>query len=148
MSPSTRRAWIEILWHASHKLIRLSSPSTRRAWIEIDCLALRTDVLKVALHPEGVDRNLDIVGTFDEADGSPSTRRAWIEIDCLALRTDVLKVALHPEGVDRNCRVLHLIHDDIRVALHPEGVDRNSDCPLLIRKTVASPSTRRAWIEI
>ena len=56
----------------------------------------------VALHPEGVDRNLDIVGTFDESD-----------------------VALHPEGVDRNylaCR-----HNALpsNVALHPEGVDRN-----------------------
>ena len=37
----------------------------------------------VALHPEGVDRNLDIVGTFDASDG----------------------VALHPEGVDRNFTV-------------------------------------------
>ena len=43
----------------------------------------------VALHPEGVDRNLDIVGTFDASDG----------------------VALHPEGVDRNfeayCELLY-----------------------------------------
>ena len=46
------------------------------------CSAVALGV-KVALHPEGVDRNtqsfLDIVGTFD--------------------------VALHPEGVDRNFSV-------------------------------------------
>ena len=56
----------------------------------------------VALHPEGVDRNLDIVGTFDESDGSPSTRRAWIEIERSMPFEKILAVALHPEGVDRN----------------------------------------------
>ena len=69
------------------------SPSTRRAWIEIspgrrlapgDQVALHPEGVdrnfegdgepeaeEVALHPEGVDRNLDIVETFDEADGRP-----------------------------------------------------------------------------
>ena len=55
-SPSTRRAWIEILRAAKRKL-RKPSPSTRRAWIEI-YFAL-------------VD---------DNGNASPSTRRAWIEI--------------------------------------------------------------------
>ena len=58
---------------------------------------------EVALHPEGVDRNL--LGGFTRGDKpkSPSTRRAWIEIE---LRVDIIEmeimVALHPEGVDRN----------------------------------------------
>ena len=34
MSPSTRRAWIEIAYAGGHWLPRVS-PSTRRAWIEI-----------------------------------------------------------------------------------------------------------------
>ena len=56
----------------------------------------------VALHPEGVDRNPDIIFTQTKDTTSPSTRRAWIEI--LFLRGDWTSaaVALHPEGVDRN----------------------------------------------
>ena len=57
------------------------SPSTRRAWIEI--LISRTSPRSslVALHPEGVDRNLF---GYDIA--------------------DLDRVALHPEGVDRNAK--------------------------------------------
>ena len=51
-----------------------------------------------------MDRNLDIVGTFDESDGSPSTRRAWIEILYSHQTFSPNNVALHPEGVDRNWR--------------------------------------------
>ena len=57
-----------------------SSPSTRRAWIEIILMELMLSLLAVALHPEGVDRN-DYVEIGDcEKCKSPSTRRAWIEI--------------------------------------------------------------------
>ncbi len=35
---------------------------------------------KVALHPEGVDRNQKFYKTTTEEQESPSTRRAWIEI--------------------------------------------------------------------
>ena len=34
----------------------------------------------VALHPEGVDRNLDTYERPADPEASPSTRRAWIEI--------------------------------------------------------------------
>ena len=57
----------------------------------------------VALHPEGVDRNLEMIG-FDQAD---------------------IRVALHPEGVDRNLSVVSCANR-YHVALHPEGVDRNA----------------------
>ena len=40
----------------------------------------RTDSLKVALHPEGVDRNYALDAEEVEFNTSPSTRRAWIEI--------------------------------------------------------------------
>ena len=33
------------------------SPSTRRAWIEIEAVRLVESGVAVALHPEGVDRN-------------------------------------------------------------------------------------------
>ena len=56
LSPSTRKAWIEIsftiLWDLS-----CASPSTRRAWIEIFAVGVRPAFSIVALHPEGVDRN-------------------------------------------------------------------------------------------
>ena len=81
-------------------------------------------VFAVALHPEGVDRNDDILGDELTVLMSPSTRRAWIEIFCagkpyrqsvspstrrawIEIRTQLARrlrapVALHPEGVDRN----------------------------------------------
>ena len=59
------------------------SPSTRRAWIEIlDAFYCGTPHTGVALHPEGVDRNMK----FAEAN------------------VEHVAVALHPEGVDRNRR--------------------------------------------
>ena len=61
---------------------------------------------------------------------------------------DIMKsVALHPEGVDRNAlRALRTCRTD--VALHPEGVDRNTPLEIVNECRDASPSTRRAWIEI
>ena len=81
MSPSTRRAWIEILRRREHIGNLLRSPSTRRAWIEIPVLQVFVRfVQSVALHPEGVDRNsiYEVLPAILEL--SPSTRRAWIEI--------------------------------------------------------------------
>ena len=59
------------------------SPSTRRAWIEIKKLRNAQKFGKVALHPEGVDRN-DI-----------ASKKLWT----------YPTVALHPEGVDRNISI-------------------------------------------
>ena len=58
-----------------------------------------------------------------------------------------MRVALLAEGVDRN----PFVESDVsayRVALLAEGVDRNAlrCCPT--SKTISSPSSRRAWIEI
>ena len=80
--------------------------------------------MQVALHPEGVDRNF-----------------------VLAPNIQAKQVALHPEGVDRNAQCGRHVNA-AAVALHPEGVDRNRDSYKLIPLSVASPSTRRAWIEI
>ena len=60
-------------------------------------------VFAVALHPEGVDRNVVYVLNI------------WL----------IRVVALHPEGVDRNVCVEKDTCKIFRVALHPEGVDRN-----------------------
>ena len=58
VSPSTRRAWIEIYPIRVLSSDASSSPSTRRAWIEM--------------------RNFSTAAGFSSR--SPSTRRAWIEI--------------------------------------------------------------------
>ena len=81
-------------------------------------------VRTVALHTEGVDRNLIYRGDIF-----------------------VRGVALHTEGVDRNI-MRHLLKRQILVALHTEGVDRNANLKASPSKNSQSPSTRRAWIEI
>ena len=118
-SPSSRRAWIEILPPPLWSLSGQTSPSSRRAWIEIrgglahiQCrlvalLAEGVDrnlvagdsdhLLSVALLAEGVDRNVpcDKIGQVKE--GSPSSRRAWIEIK-LILKSSVLGMRRPPRG--------------------------------------------------
>ena len=78
------------------------SPSTRRAWIEILSAATICAPPYVALHPEGVDRNTKDAPHFYVDTSSPSTRRAWIEIFAAHCFFTSAIVALHPEGVDRN----------------------------------------------
>ena len=109
MSPSTRRAWIEISSILLRNAASLQSPSTRRAWIEII-------ILRLLLYRKR----------------SPSTRRAWIEILIKLSERQAGKVALHPEGVDRN-RFKDALQPAIQpVALHPEGVDRNKSISVYI----------------
>ena len=57
-SPSSRRAWIEIIWCLLCRLMVKKSPSSRRAWIEIffHGAGVRHPA-SVALLAEGVDRN-------------------------------------------------------------------------------------------
>ena len=122
-SPSSRRAWIEILeggfLHESHW-----SPSSRRAWIEIHSPFAARTALRVALLAEGVDRNLDRGDDAILGELSPSSRRAWIEISQICPALSMMFVALLAEGVDRN-PVLRSVCLLRPVALLAEGVDRN-----------------------
>ena len=123
-SPSSRRAWIEMV-RLSPIATQIMSPSSRRAWIEIFLLFY--------------------VAFFRP---SPSSRRAWIEISATKVCGRLLSVALLAEGVDRNYQ-----QDTSRslagiVALLAEGVDRNVLSCLVSSCTSESPSSRRAWIEI
>ena len=79
----------------------------------------------VALHPEGVDRNIVLWLPPFLVTLSPSTRRAWIEMITEMVSAGAEMVALHPEGVDRNSST-KLDMSKLQVALHPEGVDRNT----------------------
>ena len=79
MSPSSRRAWIEIL-----------PQSSIRGMVTVALLAEGVDRniyffcgsfdFSVALLAEGVDRNFDAHSSASLNVKSPSSRRAWIEI--------------------------------------------------------------------
>ena len=62
----------------------LLSPSSRRAWIEILYRHRKDNINAVALLAEGVDRNCFLVSVPDRLKTSPSSRRAWIEMSCFA----------------------------------------------------------------
>ena len=102
------------------------SPSSRRAWIEISMSFVSVWSLTVALLAEGVDRNFYLYKS--EKKGGD--------------------VALLAEGVDRNQSTVMRCCRPTRVALLAEGVDRNTSCLPSPQKGEASPSSRRAWIEI
>ena len=57
LSPSSRRAWIEIAQGISRTISSLQSPSSWRAWIEIGSVLPVAAARVVALLAEGVDRN-------------------------------------------------------------------------------------------
>ena len=148
LSPSSRRAWIEMQLLQRDRRGGQRSPSSRRAWIEIDLEAeAHGEGETVALLAEGVDRN------------SPRLSRASGPVVALLAEgvdrniKEVLhiryfvRVALLAEGVDRN----HFAPDarpPKRVALLAEGVDRNCCGVRLQEHQLRSPSSRRAWIEI
>ena len=54
MSPSPRRAWIEMS-NVYENVVKMRSPSPRRAWIEITSSKKSSTISAVALPTEGVD---------------------------------------------------------------------------------------------
>ena len=79
----------------------------------------------VALHPEGVDRNLKLVD-IPKANKAVALHPEGVDRNiCTLCHERVSNVALHPEGVDRNRKRVKNYDGCCRVALHPEGVDRN-----------------------
>ena len=146
------------------------SPSSRRAWIEIGHTRKQTLPQAVALLAEGVDRNFHEPAYRRRGPASPSSRRAWIEIESdrrhhphraspssrrawieMTVRRSescLSAVALLAEGVDRNQKIPQLALVVEGVALLAEGVDRNYQCRRHGRLNLRSPSSRRAWIEI
>ena len=80
VSPSSRRAWIEI-GVMTGGINVVMSPSSRRAWIEILTHRLPHGGLLVALLAEGVDRNCYLRFECEGGRVSPSSRRAWIEME-------------------------------------------------------------------
>ena len=124
LSPSSRRAWIEIRsldvngYRGSQVALLAEgvdrnpvagsrpcnnnpSPSSRRAWIEISQNVASRHYFFVALLAEGVDRN-GRSWSRSMAMRSPSSRRAWIEMPRHGCPQRSGHVALLAEGVDRN----------------------------------------------
>ena len=124
LSPSVRRAWIEILLLVSNSPKNWSSPSVRRAWIEI---FIFRNINGSGKSPSVRRAWIEIRSIAPETSRaeSPSVRRAWIEITKKENKTIDISVALRTEGVDRNI-----------IKKHPKRLPR------------WSPSVRRAWIEI
>ena len=126
LSPSSRRAWIEIskmavlssCWASVALLaegvdrnlkcflylcLKKRSPSSRRAWIEIETIGMLEAIASVALLAEGADRNRSPISCLFSQQQSPSSRRAWIEIGKPCCTLSYGEVALlAAEGVDRN----------------------------------------------
>ena len=81
LSPSSRRAWIEIsasILHGTHAAVALLAEGVDRNLL---CFTDRLPQLHVALLAEGVDRNWLTAFGAALLIWSPSSRRAWIEID-------------------------------------------------------------------
>ncbi len=78
------------------------SPSAKRAWIEMAILSEAVCSSVVALCEEGVDRNKLCLPFQIHYKASPSAKRAWIEIENEIAAYPLARVALCEEGVDRN----------------------------------------------
>ena len=145
-SPSSRRAWIEIVPQPRpkqdpHVALLAEGVDRNSSATVMSCNWL------VALLAEGVDRNLVVRGIRTVCAESPSSRRAWIEIGQSPWSTQLREVALLAEGVDRNTKDELKVYKK-KVALLAEGVDRNRVVSLKGYLSHRSPSSRRAWIEI
>ena len=79
-SPSTRRAWIEMIRSHAPVIIPVVALHPEGVDRNIDFLHTVRGFCRVALHPEGVDRNILLYKLRQIGVESPSTRRAWIEI--------------------------------------------------------------------
>ena len=127
MSPSTRRAWIEI-WIVQFGSRAPCGVALHPEGVDRNTFRqiYRRESRRVALHPEGVDRNPAANAPLLSGMPSPSTRRAWIEIALMF----TFSIAVPRSPSTRRAWIeilrkllLHLLFGV--VALHPEGVDRN-----------------------
>ena len=104
----------------------LLSPSSRRAWIEICCHRWEQERPRVALLAEGVDRNNGPGLHLAHARASPSSRRAWIEIP--KRRPRPASITASPSSRRAWIEIFSQLSSPSTssVALLAEGVDRNT----------------------
>ena len=118
VSPSSRRAWIEIVSTASST--RPSSVALLAEGVDRNPVLTSSGLAaSVALLAEGVDRNQSMRNRCTQTWRSPSSRRAWIEIckPCPCRHSG--RVALLAEGVDRNGQSLR--QEPLRKSRPPRG---------------------------
>ena len=90
-------------WNYSQSRLFTTSPSSRRAWIEIVLSGVVVPVLDVALLAEGVDRNQS--GTEHSSIPDVALLAEGVDRNFVNdLRNVAVQVALLAEGVDRNLR--------------------------------------------
>jgi len=123
-SPSSRRAWIEIV-HGVRAQPVPTSPSSRRAWIEIVTLAALAREQPSRPPRGGRGLKFFMLHFWCTVKTSPSSRRAWIEIA--------------PRAQD--CRTTRTSPSSRRAWIEILGWFSSSPY-------VLSPSSRRAWIEM
>ena len=101
------------------------SPSSRRAWIEIEISVIVSLICQVALLAEGVDRNR--YRNEENTGGTVALLAEGVDRNIFSgyYRDAVFVVALLAEGVDRNFTALSSFPGRV-VALLAEGVDRNT----------------------
>ena len=147
LSPSSRRAWIEIMTCSErhqHGRIALLAEGVDRNHLQ----GRRLRDPEIALLAEGVDRNRACNFVLTDIKRSPSSRRAWIEICACRTPWTTARIALLAEGVDRNATENDAKWEGYRspssrrawIEIIPHWGERMRCCP--------SPSSRRAWIEI
>ena len=125
MSPSSRRAWVEIpvdLCAALGAVVALLTEGVGRNWTDIN----DATGTFVALLTEGVGRNRPSPHIWLTSRPSPSSRRAWVEMPMRLYKPGRSSVALLTEGVGRNLCVAGKDPQAGRVALLTEGVGRNN----------------------
>ena len=97
---------------ACGRLARRSSPSSRRAWVEILITAVWTISAAVALLAEGVGRNPHGSGRVIGRKASPSSRRAWVEMpsvcQCWKPSSSPSSRRAWVEIIYRNCIYCHI----------------------------------------
>ena len=145
-SPSSRRAWIEIIIYQRHQryiLVALLAEGVDRnnsrfcATVPVNIVALLAEGVDrnlwlkrlhllplVALLAEGVDRNKLRITVDFAAIKSPSSRRAWIEIDNQRL-TEFRPGSPSSRRAWIEIQTSHRSSPQNGVALLAEGVDRN-----------------------
>ena len=106
------------------------SPSSQRAWIEILFFGLLCFCRLVALLAEGVDRNSNSILVWLLSCVALLAEGVDRNTEMPHTLAELQNVALLAEGVDRNISVsfcsIHAV-----VALLAEGVDRNIDDPII-----------------
>ena len=105
LSPSSRRAWIEIILIRQLALLKKVALLAEGVDRNSDFSGYYANILHVALLAEGVDRNTEFSRPARAGLESPSSRRAWIEIRRRGHVHHHGHVALLAEGVDRNTRI-------------------------------------------